>query len=46
MDLAYRRALVLLLIAIAGGAGLIVLARWKRNSAATQAPRSLSGGDV
>ena len=35
MDLAYRRALVLLLIAIAGGAGLIVLARWTRKPAAT-----------
>ncbi len=45
MDLVYRRALVLLLIAIAGGAGLIVLARWKREPAATQAPRSLSGAE-
>ena len=44
MDLVYRRGLVLLLIAIAGGAGPVVLARWKRKPAATQAPGSLSGG--
>ena len=45
IDLVYRRALVLVLIAIAGGAGLIVLARWRRKPAATQAPRSLSGAE-
>ncbi len=45
IDLVYRRGLVLLLIATAGGAGLIVLARWTRKPAATQVPGSLSGAE-